>query len=119
MSNADYPAELWCINATRRCGVCILPLVTALCVACEQQHLHASLDLPFNTYPMCHTVCADSGMLSSNKHVKRQALPILSSSFVSLQVIDQVVRTCPIDCRRPLYNNIVLSVSHLPLTIVS
>lgn len=25
------------------------------------------------------------------------------------QVIDQVVRTCPIDCRRPLYNNIVLS----------
>lgn len=34
-----------------------------------------------------------------------------------LQVIDQVVRTCPIDCRRPLYNNIVLSVSAL-LTIL-
>ena len=29
------------------------------------------------------------------------------------QVIDQVVRTCPIDCRRPLYNNIVLSVSQV------
>lgn len=29
----------------------------------------------------------------------------------ALQVIDQVVQTCPIDCRRALYGNVVLSVS--------
>ena len=43
---------------------------------------------------------------------------MLCTSFVSFQVIDEVVRTCPIDCRRPLYNNIVLSVSRLLLTTV-
>ena len=34
-----------------------------------------------------------------------------NTCLLPLQVIDQVVQTCPIDCRRALYGNVVLSVS--------
>ena len=68
--------------------VSVLCFVAAFCMACEQQHLHASLDLPYNT--MCHTlwaiqagpVCDEAAVLSSSQHVRWQALPMLSSSFV-------------------------------------
>ena len=36
---------------------------------------------------------------------------VLAKSAMVLQAIDEVVRMCPIDCRRPLYSNVVLSVS--------
>ena len=37
--------------------------------------------------------------------------------LLPLQVIDQVVQTCPIDCRRALYGNVVLSVSISPIML--
>ncbi len=111
------------MNFSGVAGVCILSLVAALCMACE----HSICMHPFPLSALQHIRCvpykqplfSGTALLSNSEHVKRQALPMLSSSFVLLQVIDQVVRTCPIDCRRPLYNNIVLSVSHLLLATVS
>lgn len=38
-------------------------------------------------------------------------LPVAYCHHCALQVIDQCIQTCPLDCRRPLYGNIVLSVS--------
>ena len=55
MSNGGHPAELLYMNATRRCSVCVLSFAAALCVSCEQQHLHASLDVPCDMYIMGRT----------------------------------------------------------------